>query len=148
MGSPPAVPGQEAPQEELPGLGRQPVQPTAGHVDGHHPRPFGDDVGDPQPVAEGELQRLPDTEHQDRHDGDEVEADPVGLRERVGQEIRPDDQLVGEAEGHPQVGVQVDVVPGFVRQAPASDPDGGDADGHQHHQADGRHEHVRVGRQE
>jgi len=99
-------------------------------------------------MAEEELNGLTEPEHDDRDDRDDVQADPVGLGHRIREEVGPDDELVGETEGHAQVGIQVDEVPGLVRETSARHPHRRDAHGDQHHQPDGTHEDVRIRRQE
>ncbi len=121
MRLPPAVAGEEAPAEELPGPGAQPLQADAADVQRDHPRPLGDDPLDPQPVAGAADQRLPDPEHQHGPERRDVEPDPVAARERVADEVAPRRDLVGEGQRDGQVGVEVHEVPRLVAQPPPHD---------------------------
>ena len=80
--------------------------------------------------------------------GDDVQADPVQRGELVVHEVRADEQLVQEGEGDGEVGIEVEAVPGFVREPAPGCPDGADADEDEQPEPGRRPQHVRIGRQE
>ena len=82
----------------------------------------------PEPVAERGREWLDEPEHEDRRPSDDIQRDPVGPRDRIVGEVAAGDELMAEPEGDREVGVQVDPVPGFVRQVPPGKPDRADRD--------------------
>ena len=60
MGLPPSLRGEEAPEEELAGLGPQLFEAVTGDVDRDNAGAFPDHGGDPQPVSDGVANRQGD----------------------------------------------------------------------------------------
>ena len=98
MGTPPAIEGQEPPHEVLAGPDGELVEVAPGDVDREDPGSFLDHIRDPQSMPRGHPDRLADAEDEDECGGDDVERDPVADRDGVVDEVRPDEDLVQEAE--------------------------------------------------
>ena len=134
---------EEPPDEELPRVDPQPVQAVTLERHRHDARQLGLDLGDLQAVVMRAPQRERDAEGQDRPRRRAVDRPPVRAREgRL--EVHAVEELVGEGEAHPGVGVEVQQVPGLVAQAPPRDADGRHDNGDQHRRADRGGEHPRL----
>lgn len=144
MGSPPRVPGHEPPAEELTGAHRQFVQATSGDVDGIDAGRLVNDSGNAEPVAGSQPQRMANAEAEHEADDGDIECHPVAFRDRIAAQVRPNHQLVPEAERDRQIQIQMDEVPRLVRQ-PATCSADGEGGSHDQERGTGRgHEHVRI----
>src|SRR5665647_3870531 len=116
MCAPPAAAAQEAPVEELPGARGEAVELPSGDVDRDDVWAFSTDLGDAEAVAPREHDGLPQAEHENQHHDRYVEPYPVHLGDRVTDEVGADDELVHKCKRNRQVCIQVDAVPGLVRE--------------------------------
>ena len=146
MGAPPGRARQESPLEVLARIRLELIEVSSREVDRDDAWAFGDDVRNAQPVVQRGRDRLAHPEREDQDDHRRVQQDPVGAGERVVHEIGADDELVRRPEHDRQVCVQVEAVPGLVREPSACPAHG--ADGHEDEQPERchRHEDERVGR--
>ena len=135
VGPGPAAAVEEAPGEELPAAGGEPVQVAAPQVHAGHRRRLLDDVADDAGGARCE--RTTGSQHpEDEHRGQAWRrTGPTRRRSRsCCREVRAGPQLVGEGQAGAEVGVEVEQVPGLVAQPPAGRSDRGH---HDHDQGDG-----------
>ena len=138
------VAGQQAQVEVLAAPGGEALQVAAGHVDGDHARRLRDHARDPRPVTQRRPDRLAEPEDEDHRDRDHQQGRPVDPRHGIVDEVAPHDELVREPERDPQVGVEVDAVPGLVREPPPRGADRGDRDDSEACHRGGRHQHEGV----
>ncbi len=99
-------------------------------------------------MAPRERDWLPKAENDHQHHDRDVEPDPVSLGDRVGDEVGAHRELVHKGQRDRQVGVEVDAVPGLVREALTRGLDRQEAHDHHQPERDGRREHPRVGEEQ
>ncbi len=144
MATGPAGSGHEPPDEELPGTCAQPLDRLAAQVQGHHGGCLGDDSINDEAVPPGAQRRQAETEDDDGGGRGGVDRPPVHPCPRGRGEVRAGPQLVWDGQAHPEVGVQVQQVPGFVAQPPSGRAHRGHDDHHQHRGPRRRQQHAGI----
>ncbi len=143
VGLPPAAGREEPPAEELAGLRAQRLQVPARDVHRDDARGLAPDGGDPHAVPQRQPQWPTGAEREQARRDRQVRAAPGHARDPVVGELGADRELMGEGEQHRQVGVQMQVVPGLVRQPAPHGARREPAHPDQQRQGNRGHEHVR-----
>src|SRR3954464_10195535 len=98
MRRPPAVEREEAPEEELPRVRVQTLEPASGDAKRDDSGPFVDDLGDAQAETERGRERSEEAEDDDQGERRDVQALPVPIDRRVQHELVSGRDLVEPAE--------------------------------------------------
>src|SRR5450756_638235 len=132
MGLPPARPIQEPPDRELAGFRIELIEVAARDVDGEDSARLLLHRLDVKAVARVGGEGSDDPVKKEGPADQDVQPAPVPDESWVPSEVDPGRQLMAESQRDRQVGIEMDEVPGFIREAASCDRD--------RHHDDGDHE--------
>lgn len=147
MGLPPTVPGQEAPQEELPRLCTDLAELSSRDGDRNDTRALRIDAAHAKTVPRVEPQGLQDTPEDDGAEDCRVQRHPPEPSRAVVREVGADRQLVREPERDREVRVQMHEVPGLAPKAGPGKAHRGDGNCDEQREPDEGHQYVGVVRE-
>ena len=140
--------GEEPPQEELPRLRAELIEPAAAQIDRHDARRLVRTSRTRKSCRALNHTGRPDPPREQRAEHGDVERDPPHTRDAVAAEVGADRELMRERERDREVRVQVDRVPRLPRELAARRARGRHAHCDQEPETDDRHEHVGIVRDE